>query len=44
LQIVQIYNKEDLDEVRLVGDAIWRSQLKKPEIEERRLRRKKYGF
>jgi hypothetical protein len=38
LQIVQIYNKEDLDEVGLVGDAILRSQLKKPEIEERRLR------
>jgi hypothetical protein len=43
LQIVQIYNKEDLAEVRLVEALILRSQLKKPEIEERSLRRKKYG-
>jgi hypothetical protein len=44
LQTVQIYNKEDLDGVRRVGDATLRSQLKKPEIKERQLRRKKYGF
>jgi hypothetical protein len=44
LQIVQTHNKEDLDEVGRVEEALLRSQLKKPEIEERPLRRKKYGF
>jgi hypothetical protein len=44
LQIVRTYNKEDFDKVRRAEVAISRSQLKKPEIKERPLRLKKYGF
>jgi hypothetical protein len=44
LQLVQTHNKEDFDEVTGVEEDFLRSQLKKPEIEGRPLRRKKYGF
>jgi hypothetical protein len=44
LQIVRTYNKDGFDEMGRAEVAISRSQLKKPEIEERPLRLKKYGF
>jgi hypothetical protein len=43
LQIVQTDNKGEFDEVRRVEVEILRSQLQKPETEERRLRHKKCG-
>jgi hypothetical protein len=44
LQIVRTYNKDGFDEMERAEVAISRSHLKKPEIEERPLRLKKYGF